>query len=102
MVGTIDHLATNLADNSELFEMRKADGDDAASHFGHHGFGRWPFTEEMRREGFRSDHHQVREFLKGRQLANQADYCPQVGGGGGAQGGGGFAHRAIVGARRKA
>ena len=28
VVGTIDHLATNLADNSELFEMSKADGDD--------------------------------------------------------------------------
>ena len=29
VVGTIDHLATNLADNSELFEMSKAEGDDA-------------------------------------------------------------------------
>ncbi len=27
MVGTIDHLATNLADNAELFEMSKAEGD---------------------------------------------------------------------------
>ena len=30
MVGTIDHLVGNLADNSELFEMSKADGDEAA------------------------------------------------------------------------
>ena len=30
MVGTIDHLATNLADNTELFDMSKADGDEAA------------------------------------------------------------------------
>ena len=30
MVGTIDHLASNLADNTELFEMSKADGDEAA------------------------------------------------------------------------
>ncbi len=30
MVGTIDHLASNLADNSELFDMSKADGDEAA------------------------------------------------------------------------
>ena len=29
MVGTIDHLATNLADNTELFDMSKADGDEA-------------------------------------------------------------------------
>ena len=28
VVGTIDHLATNLADNSELFDMSKAEGDD--------------------------------------------------------------------------
>ena len=27
VVGTIDHLASNLADNSELFEMSKAEGD---------------------------------------------------------------------------
>ena len=27
MVGTIDHLTTNLADNSELYEMSKADAD---------------------------------------------------------------------------
>ncbi len=30
MVGTIDHLASNLSDNGELFEMSKADGDEAA------------------------------------------------------------------------
>ena len=30
VVGTIDQLASNLADNSELFDMSKADGDDAA------------------------------------------------------------------------
>ena len=30
MVGTIDHLASNLADNTELFDMSKADGDEAA------------------------------------------------------------------------
>ena len=30
MVGTIDHLATNLADNGELYEMSKADEDVAA------------------------------------------------------------------------
>ena len=29
MVETIDHLSSNLADNTELFEMAKADGDDA-------------------------------------------------------------------------
>ena len=29
VVATIDHLARNLADNSELFEMSKEDGDDA-------------------------------------------------------------------------
>ena len=29
MVGTIDHLTSNLADNTELFEMSKADGDEA-------------------------------------------------------------------------
>ena len=29
MVGTIDHLHGNLSDNSELFEMSKADGDEA-------------------------------------------------------------------------
>ena len=29
VVGTIDHLARNLADNTELFEMSKADGDEA-------------------------------------------------------------------------
>jgi peptide chain release factor 2 len=28
VVGTIDHLTTNLADNSELFDMSKAEGDD--------------------------------------------------------------------------
>jgi protein subunit release factor A len=27
VVGTIDHLASNLADNAELYEMSKADGD---------------------------------------------------------------------------
>jgi hypothetical protein len=27
VVGTIDHLTTNLADNSELYEMSKADAD---------------------------------------------------------------------------
>ena len=30
MVGTIDHLASNLSDNTELFDMSKADGDEAA------------------------------------------------------------------------
>jgi len=30
VVGTIDHLASNLSDNGELFEMSKADGDEAA------------------------------------------------------------------------
>ena len=30
MVGTIDHLSSNLSDNGELFEMGKADGDEAA------------------------------------------------------------------------
>ena len=30
VVGTIDHLAGNLADNTELFEMSKAEGDDDA------------------------------------------------------------------------
>lgn len=29
MVSTIDHLTSNLADNSELFEMSKEDGDEA-------------------------------------------------------------------------
>jgi len=29
VVGTIDHLTSNLSDNTELFEMSKADGDDA-------------------------------------------------------------------------
>ncbi|MDE2370858.1 MAG: peptide chain release factor 2 [Burkholderiales bacterium] len=29
VVGTIDHLAGNLSDNLELYEMSKADGDDA-------------------------------------------------------------------------
>ncbi len=29
VVGTIDHLHSNLSDNSELFEMSKADGDEA-------------------------------------------------------------------------
>jgi peptide chain release factor 2 len=29
VVETIDHLTSNLADNTELFEMSKADGDDA-------------------------------------------------------------------------
>ena len=29
MVETIDHLTSNLADNTELFEMSKADGDEA-------------------------------------------------------------------------
>jgi peptide chain release factor 2 len=29
VVQTIDHLTSNLADNTELFEMSKADGDDA-------------------------------------------------------------------------
>ena len=29
MVGTIDHLSGNLADNAELFEMSKAEGDEA-------------------------------------------------------------------------
>ena len=29
VVGTIDHLASNLADNSELFEMSKDEGDEA-------------------------------------------------------------------------
>ena len=30
MVATIDHLSSNLADNSELYEMAKADGDDGS------------------------------------------------------------------------
>jgi len=29
VVETIDHLTSNLADNTELFEMSKADGDTA-------------------------------------------------------------------------
>ena len=29
VVGTIDHLKSNLDDNAELFEMSKAEGDDA-------------------------------------------------------------------------
>ena len=29
VVGTIDHLQSNLSDNSELFEMSKAEGDEA-------------------------------------------------------------------------
>ena len=29
MVGTIDHLTSNLSDNTELFDMSKADGDEA-------------------------------------------------------------------------
>ena len=29
VVGTVDHLTSNLADNSELYEMVKADGDEA-------------------------------------------------------------------------
>src|ERR671920_918071 len=28
VVGTIDHLTSNLSDNTELYEMSKADGDD--------------------------------------------------------------------------
>ncbi|MBS1178665.1 MAG: prfB, partial [Proteobacteria bacterium] len=33
MVGTIDHLSSELADNTELYEMSKADGDfDALEH----------------------------------------------------------------------
>ena len=30
MVATIDHLSSNLADNTELYEMAKADGDEAS------------------------------------------------------------------------
>ena len=30
MVATIDHLTGNLADNTELYEMAKADGDEAS------------------------------------------------------------------------
>ena len=30
VVTTIDHLTTNLADNSELYEMSKAEGDDGS------------------------------------------------------------------------
>ena len=29
MVDTINHLTSNLSDNTELYEMAKADGDDA-------------------------------------------------------------------------
>ena len=33
MVGTIDHLSSELADNTELYEMSKSDGDfDALAH----------------------------------------------------------------------
>ena len=59
VVGTIDHLASNLADNRELFDMSKADGDNAAV-----------LTIEAETQALRSA---VEELEFRRMFSNEAD-----------------------------